>query len=109
MNHAILKTLSLAVVLAAALSIGSVTNTADKNPIGSAQDVPQKLPIPRLINLYDNPQERIEETIGKSAVVTRGWVAHAMLAEIAKFQASLKKDPPVPMGTSDPYTPPIAR
>ncbi|MGH8694037.1 MAG: arylsulfatase, partial [Burkholderiales bacterium] len=69
-------------------------------------DPPQKLVVPRLINLYDNPQERIEETIGETAIVTRGWVLHAMFAEMAKFQASLKKDPPVPMGTSDPYVPP---
>ena len=68
-------------------------------------DVPQKLAVPRLINLYDNPQERIEETIGESAIVTRGWIAHAMFGELAKFQESLKKYPPIPMGTSDPYTP----
>ncbi len=69
-------------------------------------DVPQKLAIPRLIDLYDNPQERIEETLGESSIETRGWIAHAMFAEMAKFQATLKKDPPVPMGTSDPYLPP---
>ena len=62
---------------------------------------------PRLIDLYDNPQERIEETLGESAIVTRGWVAHAMFAELAKFQATLKQDPPVPMGTTDPYVPPV--
>ncbi|MGH8863301.1 MAG: arylsulfatase [Burkholderiales bacterium] len=69
-------------------------------------DVPQKLAVPRLIDLYDNPQERIEETIGESAAVTRGWVLHAMFGELARFQATLKQDPPVPMGSSDPYTPP---
>ncbi|MGH7198846.1 MAG: arylsulfatase [Candidatus Omnitrophota bacterium] len=69
-------------------------------------DVPQKLALPRLIDLYDNPQERIEETIGESSIETRGWVLHAMFAQLAKFQATLKEDPPVPMGTSDPYRPP---
>ena len=72
-------------------------------------DIPQKLAVPRLIDLYDNPQERWEETIGETAVVTRGWVMHAMFAQLAKFQESMKKYPPVPMGTSDPYQPPTAR
>ncbi|MGH6930971.1 MAG: arylsulfatase [Dongiaceae bacterium] len=71
-------------------------------------DVPQKLAIPRLIDLYDNPQERIEETIGESSIETRGWVIHAMFAQLAKFKATLANDPPVPMGTADPYVPPAA-
>ena len=71
-------------------------------------DVPQKLAIPRLIDLYDNPQERVEETIGESSIETRGWVLHSMFGELAKFQATFKKDPPVPMGASDPYVPPTA-
>jgi len=71
-------------------------------------DVPQKLAVPRLIDLYDNPQENVEETIGKSSVVTRGWVLHAMFAELAKLKATLAKDPLIPMGTLDPYLPPTA-
>jgi arylsulfatase len=70
-------------------------------------DVPQKLAVPRLIDLYDNPQETVEETIGESSVVTRGWVLHAMFAELAKLKATLAKDP-LPMGTLDPYLPPTA-
>lgn len=68
-------------------------------------DVPQKLAIPRLIELYDNPQERIEETIGESSIETRGWVMHAMFKQLATVQDSLKKFPPVPMGATDPYKP----
>ena len=45
---------------------------------GARVRLPHKLPVPRLINLYDNPQERVEEPTGESAVVTHGWVAHAM-------------------------------
>ncbi|MGH7177837.1 MAG: arylsulfatase [Tepidisphaeraceae bacterium] len=71
-------------------------------------DVPQHLALPRLIDLYDNPQETVEETIGESSIETRGWVLHAMFAQLAKFQATLAKDPPVPMGSSDPYVPPTA-
>jgi arylsulfatase len=68
-------------------------------------DAPQRLAIPRLIDLYDNPQERIEETIGESSIETRGWVLHTIFAELAKFKATFKQDPPVPMGASDPYVP----
>ncbi len=69
-------------------------------------DPPQKLAVPRLFDLYDNPQERIEETLGESSLVTRGWVAHAMFGEMGKYMATLAKDPPVPVGSTDPYTPP---
>jgi len=68
-------------------------------------DVPQKLALPRLIDLYDNPQERIEETIGESSIETKGWVLHAMFALLAKFKATFATDPPVPMGSTDPYLP----
>src|SRR5271168_4770963 len=70
--------------------------------------VPQKLAVPRLIDLYANPQETIEETIGQSSVVTRAWVLHAIFAELYKLKATLAKDPLIPVGTHDPYVPPAA-
>jgi arylsulfatase A-like enzyme len=71
-------------------------------------DVPQKLAVPRLIDLYSNPQETVEETIGKSSVVTRAWVLHAIFAQLYKLKATLAKDPLIPLGTPDPYIPPKA-
>ncbi len=71
-------------------------------------DPPQRLAVPRLIDLYDNPQERPEEATGESAVVTHAWVAHAMFAYLTAFQASLKKYPPIAPGAADPYVPPTA-
>ena len=71
-------------------------------------DSPQRLSVPRLIDLYDNPQERPEEATGESAVVTHGWVLHAMFAYLTAFQASLKKYPPIPPGAPDSYAPPTA-
>ena len=68
-------------------------------------DVPEKLALPRLIDLYDNPQETVEETVGESSIETRGWVLHAMFAQMAKFQATFAADPAVPMGSTDPYVP----
>jgi arylsulfatase len=72
-------------------------------------DAPEKLAVPRLIDLYDNPQERPEETTGESALVTHGWIAHAMFGQFAIFQESLKKYPPIPPGAPDPYTPPVPK
>jgi arylsulfatase len=69
-------------------------------------DVPQKLAVPRLIDLYSNPQETVQETTGQTAVVTRGWILHAIFAELGKLKATLAKDPLIPMGTPDPYVPP---
>jgi arylsulfatase len=34
------------------------------------------------------------------------WVADPMLKIIGDFEASLKKYPPIKLGTLDPYTPP---
>ena len=68
----------------------------------------ERLPVPRLIDLYDNPQERPEETTGESAIVTHGWVAHAMFAYLTAFQASLKKYPPIPPGGPNSYAPPAS-
>lgn len=68
-------------------------------------DPPQKLAVPRLIDLYSNPQETIQETIGESSLLTRAWVLHAMLREFARLKATVAKDPLIPMGTLDPYVP----
>lgn len=71
-------------------------------------DPPQKLAVPRLIDLYDNPQETIQETVGESSVVTRAWVMHAVMAELGKLKATVAKDPLIPMGMPDPYEPRLA-
>jgi len=64
-------------------------------------DAPQKLAIPRLFNLYITPQERPDESLPRG--FRHGWVAQAMFKSLAPFQESLKKYPPIPMGTADPY------
>ena len=70
--------------------------------------MPQKLSIPRLIDLYANPQETVEETVAQSSIVTRAWVLHAIFAELYKLKATLAKDPLIPVGTLDPYVPAAA-
>jgi hypothetical protein len=59
---------------------------------------------PRMFDLYVTPQERADESL--NTTTTHGWVMHAMFKSLTPFQESLKKCPPTPMGTSDPYTPP---
>lgn len=60
-----------------------------------------KLPIPLLFDLYTNPQEITDKTVPDS------WVIGPALKMIGEFEASVKKYPLIPMGTPDPYTPPV--
>ncbi len=66
-------------------------------------DTPHNLSIPKLVDLYINPQERPDESL--QTIITHGWVLHGMTKALASFQESLKKYPPIPIGTCDPYTP----
>lgn len=68
-------------------------------------ETPQKLPIPRLFDIYKSPQERPDESV----TLKTGWVMHSMFQAAGQFQASLKKYPPIATGTLDPYVPPPAR
>jgi arylsulfatase A-like enzyme len=58
------------------------------------QDAAQKLPIPRLINLTIDPQER--EPVALPYL--HSWVAPHVNRLIGAFRASTKQEPPVPMG-----------
>ncbi len=63
-------------------------------------DSPQPLPNPRVINLIEDPKERhVGGTLNT-------WVYHPVNKIVADFQASLKAEPPVPVGAPDPYEPP---
>src|SRR5262245_57286558 len=66
----------------------------------SMYDVPQKLPLPRIINLLTDRKEEHD------VAPYNTWVAQPMLKIIGEFEASLKKYPPINLGTPDPYTPP---
>lgn len=63
-------------------------------------DPPQKLPNPRVHNLIDDPRERT------SVAPMNTWVWNPVFKIVADFEASLKKEPPIPPGTPDPYQPP---
>ena len=66
----------------------------------SMYDVPQKLPLPRIINLLTDRKEE------RDVAAFNTWVADPMVKIVGQFEASFKKYPPIKIGTPDPYTPP---
>jgi arylsulfatase len=62
-------------------------------------DPPQRLANPRVHDLYVDPRER------NSVASMNTWVYHPAFKIVDDFQASLKKEPPIPVGTPDPYVP----
>jgi arylsulfatase len=62
-------------------------------------DPPQKLPLPKVINLLTDLKEE------RDVVAYNTWVLEPMMKIIVEFQKSLKKYPPIPAGTPDPYVP----
>ncbi len=63
-------------------------------------DPPQILPLPKIINLLTDLKEEHDE------LSHHGWVTNPMMKSRSDFEASLKKYPPIAMGTPDPYHPP---
>lgn len=63
-------------------------------------DPPLKLPLPKVINLFTDLKE--ERDVG----AYNTWVAEPVMKIVGEFEASLKKYPPIKLGTPDPYTPP---
>ncbi len=62
---------------------------------------PLKLGTPKLFNLITDPKEEYPQ-----GSIENAWVATPMFKIIGEFQASLKRFPPIPAGTPDPYQPP---
>lgn len=68
-----------------------------------AFDAPQPISNPRLFNLITDPRERTN--VGP----LNGWVWAPTLKIVADLQDSLKREPPIPPGTPDPYVPPAKK
>jgi len=62
-------------------------------------DPPQKLPLPKVINLLTDLKE--EHDAGS----TSSWIAGPLTKIVGDFEASLKAHPPIKAGTPDPYSP----
>jgi arylsulfatase len=55
--------------------------------------------MPRVYNLYDDPQER------NNVLFPHTWVPKAALKQLEEHIISLKQNPPIPNGQKDPYEP----
>lgn len=62
-------------------------------------DIPQKLPRPRLFYLIDDPRERHDIRTMNTWI---DWPVNKLRNE---FDASLRHEPPIPVGTLDPWQP----
>ena len=63
-------------------------------------DPPLKLPLPKIINLLTDLKEE------RDVAAKNSWVADPVVKIIGELEASLKKYPPIKVGTPDPYVPP---
>ena len=63
-------------------------------------DPPIKLAQPKIINLLTDLKEE------RDLLIHEGWVMYPMTKLLNDLDESLKKYPPIPMGTRDPYHPP---
>ena len=63
-------------------------------------DPPQRLPLPRIVNLLTDLKEERDELLHSS------WVAFPMTKIRREFEASLEAYPPIKVGTQDPSVPP---
>lgn len=61
---------------------------------------PKQLNVPRIYNLITDPKE--EYNMAEEAT----WVLPVMFKKIVEFQKTLIEEPPITLGTPDPYTPP---
>jgi arylsulfatase A-like enzyme len=64
-------------------------------------DLPLTLPLPRIINLLTDLKEE------RDVAAKNTWVAEPMMKILGEFEASMKKYPPIKVGTPDPYAPPL--
>ena len=55
--------------------------------------------MPRVYNLYTDPQEK------DNILFPHTWVPKAALGQLTEHLVSLKQNPPVPTGQTDPYKP----
>ena len=63
---------------------------------------PQPLNMPHLYNLIQDPKEKYPID---QVDVTGSWVFPVMFKNIVAFQQTLSVEPPIKLGTPDPYVP----
>jgi arylsulfatase len=65
-------------------------------------DPPLTLPLPKVINLLTDLKEKRDGELYQGI----SWVVAPVTKIVAEFLESLKKYPPIKLGTPDPYSPP---
>jgi arylsulfatase len=60
---------------------------------------PQPLNVPRIYNLITDPKEEYNMASEVS------WIAPVIFSKIIEFQTTLAQEPPIRLGTPDPYEP----
>jgi arylsulfatase len=70
--------------------------------LNSMLDAPARLNFPKLHNLISDPKELYPIT---ETDVSAAWVLPPLFTEIVNFQRSLVAEPPIQLGTPDPYVP----
>jgi arylsulfatase len=68
----------------------------------AAEGAPLKLETPRLFHVLQDPKEETDVSMHHA------WVMEPMVRLAYEFRESLKKHPPIPPGTPDPYRPPTS-
>ena len=63
--------------------------------------VPAKLGSPKAFDLITDPKEEYPQT-----GLLNSWIAEPAIGVVARFEQSLKQNPPIAPGTPDPYQPP---
>ena len=61
---------------------------------------PRPLNVPRIYNLITDPKE--EYQVQEQST----WVLPVIFSKIVDFQGTFASEPPIPLGTLDPYKPP---
>ena len=75
--------------------------------LDSMFDAPVRYNFPRVHNLLRDPKELhgISGGNGETGAQNLTWVLPAVTAEVLRFQTSLQEEPPIKLGTPEPYVP----
>lgn len=65
--------------------------------------------MPRLYNLIRDPKEQYDLIEHGGTFIDAAWVMPAIFKRIVAHQATLQQEPPIPLGTPDPYSPTSSR
>ena len=60
--------------------------------------------LPRLYNLLRDPKEQYD-LIHHGGDLDGAWVMPAIMERVVAHQMTLREEPPIPLGTPDPYQP----